>query len=181
MNELMDKTGIDGHVEELVSDYVLDLLSETQRAEFAIHISRCTNCSRLVADERQIGDLISKTIKVTAPAQGRLKELRPPVPVKRAGLLSQAPYSHQLVFAAMLIIAIFASMNLLYSQQSSSSDRPESTAYNVTSSLSGTPTRETYHPTALPYTYEAEPFGQDMLKGDLPMVTPAPAPIQAAH
>jgi hypothetical protein len=95
------------HIEEQLTDYVLDLLSGEEKRAVARHVAACEECRRAVQREREIGRLVHSVLKrTTAPRPGRLQSLMPAVPSRRSPLLALlAPYQ-QWAIACLLLVAM---------------------------------------------------------------------------
>lgn len=93
------------HIQDKISDYVLDLLSAEERRVVALHIARCESCRLAVQREREIGRLVQQTmIKVTMPDYGRLQQLMPPIPSRRSPLLALLNPYRQWAVACLLLV-----------------------------------------------------------------------------
>ncbi len=66
------------HALQLVSDYVLGLLSAEESRRVEQHAQHCPTCREAIRRERQIGALLRQTVQMAArPPAGRLEQLRP--------------------------------------------------------------------------------------------------------
>jgi hypothetical protein len=78
------------HIDRLVDDYVLDLLSMAERRVVARHAARCPRCMELLSGERRRLRLWAATFRsATAAPAGRLEALWPAV----AAAVAQSPRS----------------------------------------------------------------------------------------
>lgn len=78
------------HVDSLVTDYVLDLLSGDERRAVECHVADCPGCMDLLASAlRREARLSSMFRKSMAPASGRLEALWPQVALALEGHPSQ--------------------------------------------------------------------------------------------
>ena len=95
------------HIQHKISDYVLDLLPIEEKQLVTRHIAGCTECRQAVRQEQQIGRLIHATLNTaTRPKVNQLQSLMPPIPSRRASLLTiVAPY-RQWAIACLLIVAM---------------------------------------------------------------------------
>ena len=175
----MKETVTEEHIGSLAADYVLDLLPVEEKSSFSKHIARCPDCRQLVADERRIGALVSATVDATCKDQARLRILMPTVSDRKAGLFSRAPIYQQLAVAVVFITVFFAGLNVLFNQEIPGYTAPESTAYVSVASHTGTPAIATSSPASLLTTYETDTRVYNDLFDETPMVTPAPAPVDA--
>jgi anti-sigma factor RsiW len=169
----------DKHVGTLAADYVLGLLPAEERSSLSKHIARCPECSQLVAAERRIGTLVRTTVDATGKDQARIRSLLPHVSERKRRSFSRAPIYQQLAFAALFLISFFTGLNVLFNHEIPGSAAPETTAYVVTSSNTGTPAVATSSPTPLLTTSQVNTRVDNDSFDDQPMVTPAPAPIDA--
>lgn len=98
------------HVQDKVSNYVLDLLPAEEQRAAALHIARCEACRLAVQQEREIGRLVQQTLnKGTMPDYGRLQQLMPSVPSRRASVLSLLnPYRQWAVACLLLVVMMGA-------------------------------------------------------------------------
>lgn len=72
------------HIQNQITDYVLDLLPAEERRGVARHVAGCDACRRAVEREREIGRLVHNTVMVvTKPDYNRLRSLMPPIPARR--------------------------------------------------------------------------------------------------
>lgn len=99
------------HIEEQITDYILDLLPAEEKQVVARHITGCEVCRRAVQQEREVGRLVHNTLNaVTKPDYNRLHTLMPPVPGRRLSILALlipriAPY-RQWAVACLLLVAM---------------------------------------------------------------------------
>lgn len=95
------------HIEDQLTDYVLDLLSGEEKRAVARHVAACDECRRALQREREIGRLVHSVLKrTTAPKPGRLQSLMPTIPSGRSPLLALlAPYQ-QWAIACLLLVAM---------------------------------------------------------------------------
>jgi hypothetical protein len=95
------------HIEEQLTDYVVDLLSGEEKRVVARHVAACEECRRAVQREREIGRLVHSALNsATTPKPARLQSLMPPVPGGRSPLLALlAPY-RQWAIACLLLVAM---------------------------------------------------------------------------
>jgi anti-sigma factor RsiW len=167
----------DKHIENLAADYVLDLLPAEKKSSLSKHIARCSECRQLVAEEQRIGALVRSTVDAIGRDQTRLRSLMPPESDRKVGSFYRTPIYRQLAFAAVFLIVFFTGLNVLFNQEMPGYSTPESTAYVVTASHTGTPAIATSSSTPLIRTYEADTRVHIDHYDDEPMVTPAPAPV----
>ena len=78
------------HVDSLIDDYVLDLVSAEERRAVDQHTADCACCMKLLAQERaRTGRLISDLRDASSPPAGRLEALWPSVAVAAGIALRQ--------------------------------------------------------------------------------------------
>lgn len=105
------------HVQEQITDYVLDLLPTKEKQGVARHIAGCEACRRAVQQEREVGRLVRDTFNaVTKPDYDQLQSLMPPIPARRSSfpalLISRiGPYRQwvahlQWAVACLLLVAM---------------------------------------------------------------------------
>lgn len=175
----MKETITDEHIGNLAADYVLDLLPAEEKSTLSKHIARCSECSQLVAAERRIGAFVRATIDATGQDQARLFFLMPTVADRKVGFFNRTPIYQQLAFAVVFITVFFAGLNILLNQEIPGYAVPESTAYVSTASHTGKPEIATSTPVPLLTTYETNTRVYNDLFDKTPMVTAAPAPVDA--
>lgn len=77
------------HIEEQITDYILDLLPAEERQIVARHIGGCDTCRRAVQQEREVGRLVHNALNTASrPDYGRLQSLMPPMPTRRLSFLA---------------------------------------------------------------------------------------------
>ncbi len=108
-----------------------------------------------------------------------LRALMPPVPERNPGIFNQSFFNRQLAVAAVILVVFLAGLNVVFKQEMSGYSAPISTAYLATASLTNTPAAATLSPTPSLESDEGDSFTQPGPMEQLPLVTPAPAPIAA--
>lgn len=95
------------HIQQNISDYVLDLLSAEEKQAIARHLAGCTACREASARERQIGRLVYQTLNTAAqPKFERLQSLMPARPNRRTSILSLFTPYRQWAIASVLLVAM---------------------------------------------------------------------------
>ena len=101
------------HVTHLITDFVLDLLSEEERRKVFSHIATCQKCQLVLQQERQVGFSVLSTLSaVTKIEPNRLRQLRPLMPGIREGIFSNFGWQQQMVLATFLLLIIVGAFGI---------------------------------------------------------------------
>jgi hypothetical protein len=103
----------------------------------------------------------------------------PHVPVRRTGLLGIVTIRQQMAIAGLFLVVLLAGFNLMFKQETGGYTAPLSTAYVATASHTHTPTAATSSPTPLIRANESAAQTVPIQALSHPLITPAPAPIDA--
>ncbi|MFN2189790.1 MAG: hypothetical protein ACK2T3_13580 [Candidatus Promineifilaceae bacterium] len=174
MNDKISKQ----HIDELASSYVLDLLADELRPNVASHIAECSSCRERILAEKQIGALVSCTIRALDADRARLQSLMPAIPTRKSKGILSTPLFQQVAFAAVIMLFFLAGLNILWNQDISGLRTPESTALVRTASGTGTPTIDTLPPTPSLSALETESPVSSKQSFNPPVVAPAPVPLE---
>lgn len=100
------------HVLNLASDYVLDLLSASERSRVESHLASCLDCRHAVRRERRIGLQVRSALhRATQPDGARLRALMPPVTVGGHFPLAIS-WQKQLATVSLLMLVLLGSVGL---------------------------------------------------------------------
>lgn len=162
----------------LVSDYVLHLLSTTERERFEQHLAVCPHCHQAVLREQALVQAVRGTIAQAArPAPGRLARLMPPVATRRS--LVQRLVWQPVAALALLFILFLGGSQLNQARDNNALAHPSATFLAVTATRTPVETAtETASPTSPPGAEvgEAETVDRPIL---LPLRA-SPDPVPAA-
>lgn len=175
----MNKESVTNHIGNLAADYVLDLLPLEDKRYVSRHISLCLKCRQLVAAEERIGLLVRSAVDASGKNQAQLRPLMPRVPARRAGLFGSVTVHQQLALAGLFIVVFLAGFNLMFKQDMGGYTAPVSTAYVATASHTHTPTAATSSPTPIIRTDTGPVLALSVQSENIPIITPAPSPIEA--
>lgn len=102
------------HIQPLITDYVLDLLPESERRRLESHLSQCAGCREAVAREEGLEMLVRQTVQLaTQPLPARLQALRPAVIPRRP---SRSTRLARQLAPAMLFLILIAGLALQVTQ-----------------------------------------------------------------
>lgn len=175
----MNEESITKHIGNQAADYVLDLLPQRDKRTISKHLSQCIKCRQVVAAEERIGLLVRSTVEASGQSRAQINALMPQAPLRRTGFLGNVTIRQQLAFAGLVLVVFLAGFNLMFKQETGGYTAPISTAYVATAMHTHTPTAATSSPTPLIRTNEgaAQPIPIQVLSH--PLITPAPAPVDA--
>lgn len=130
------------HVLPSISDYVLDLLPGTERRRVELHAAECATCRQALNSERQLGDLVRRTVQAaTETGYGRLPQLMPAIPSHRPAKASHwQPPQRQLALAGLLLLLLIGTFGLRYGQTRRAWQPPLPTAVVSTATSTATAT-----------------------------------------
>ncbi|MBK8933657.1 MAG: zf-HC2 domain-containing protein [Chloroflexi bacterium] len=130
------------HVLPLISDYVLDLLPGSERRRVELHAAECAACRQALKSERQLGDLVRRTVQAaTEPGYGRLPQLMPAIPSRRPAKASHRQHpQRQLALAGLLLLLLIGTFGLRFGQTRRAWQPPLPTAVVSTATITSTAT-----------------------------------------
>ncbi|MCP5099302.1 MAG: zf-HC2 domain-containing protein [Chloroflexi bacterium] len=106
------------HIQPKLTDYVLDLLPRPERQVVEWHVAHCAKCEQALKNERLIGTMMQRTLKqATQPANGRLRQLMPPIPQKQQRTLLGFAMQRQLASLCVMLLLIVGGFGWYESQQ----------------------------------------------------------------
>ncbi|MEM7115579.1 MAG: anti-sigma factor [Chloroflexota bacterium] len=164
------------HIHNQTSDYVLGLLSSTQRQQVESHAHHCPDCQEALQAEKQLAQTIRSTLHVaTQPAPRRLRQLMPAIPQQKTAVPWLQRYQKQLAPVALLLFLLLGSLGWNATQQTDwRNPQPAFLALTATSTQAPTATA-----TDLPEAIEPTSTAVAEAPSDQP-VTPAPNPTPIA-
>ncbi len=137
----MKETNIEFHVNHLVSDYIFDLLSDEQNYLVASHVAHCSDCNKVLQQERQIGRLIHETLsELSKPDPRRLQQLRPMAGLQPSRQTLEQ-WQFRLAIVTLLLLIIFGALSFQFQLQNSVWQPHMSTAYSTSATMTNTPTQ----------------------------------------
>jgi hypothetical protein len=107
----MNRNNNGGHIDEMVTDYVLDLLSIEERLIIHSHVAECPRCQHVVESHRQIGVAIKQTIansSLNELIENNTSSYAYKIPQKRLATLLQI--QRQIVLAGIALVLLVASI-----------------------------------------------------------------------
>ncbi len=130
-----------GHVKNLMTDYILGLLPDKQAIYLKTHIAECSLCRRELWIERQIGAEIRSTLAaISIPDEHQLDKLMPPAPQLKSGWRQARHLKAGLAIASALVIISLTTIGLQAGFGQNSWLYPSPTAYSTTTLVTDTPT-----------------------------------------
>ncbi|HSG15964.1 MAG TPA: zf-HC2 domain-containing protein, partial [Anaerolineae bacterium] len=135
------------HVVGLISDYVLELLPGDESERVTAHLSRCPECRRAMATERQVGQSVRSTLQATSDIdQTRLRQAMPRPPVNADPDQRLLAWSPGLAAVGILLLIMCGTLVLYLNHRpagwSSTPPAALSTAVITTNTPTQTATRE---------------------------------------
>lgn len=99
-------------LQELLGDYVLDLLPPAQAWHVSGHLATCAACRRRVEQERRVGNWVAETVSAaTAIDASRLHALMPRPPIQARAGYSPPTWTRQLVpLTVVLLVLLFGAL-----------------------------------------------------------------------
>ncbi|MFZ0544920.1 MAG: zf-HC2 domain-containing protein [Candidatus Promineifilaceae bacterium] len=104
------------HIQDKITDYILDTLPAGEKQAVTRHIAGCLQCRRAVEQEREIGRLVHHTLSaVTRPNHERLSTLMPAIPQRPSILALLIPklnlprhwaFQYQWALACLFLVAM---------------------------------------------------------------------------
>ena len=130
------------HVRTMLSDYVLELLPGDKSAEVGAHITRCPDCRRALARERNVGRLVQNTLdEMPTPAQDRMQQLMPPPPAGRGRAKLLLAFSPGWAAAGIMLLIICSTFLLYLNQRPGIWTFTSPTAWSTAVIMTDTPTQ----------------------------------------
>jgi anti-sigma factor RsiW len=182
---------MNNHVNHLLPDYVLNLLSRIERQAVEQHTAVCVRCQKALQAEREMSQLVRLTLQTaTQPANGRLSHLMPAIPTqKRHWPLMMMGWQRQLAVVAMLVMILAGSFGMwngrsenIWGVGSSSTLTATATSTQDATATSAQQTiqaQETLAAEEMEITAVASPAKQATIQAYI-TATPAPRPIPVA-
>ncbi|MBN1316816.1 MAG: zf-HC2 domain-containing protein [Anaerolineales bacterium] len=79
------------HIDALIDDYILDILTEKERQAAEMHIRNCSRCrQKIVKERKRTRKLVNELCLVSTPPAGRIEALLPSI-MMRTGLENSLP------------------------------------------------------------------------------------------
>jgi anti-sigma factor RsiW len=101
------------HIEHLIPQYTLELLSKKESKAVSDHLEVCTDCRATLKSERQmVVDIRDSITAAVAHDNKRLQELMPPLPAAKDKILDNFGWQRQLAVVGFLLILVFGSLAL---------------------------------------------------------------------
>jgi anti-sigma factor RsiW len=103
------------HVNQQLSDYVLNLLPRLERQAVEQHTAVCVPCQKALQAEREMSQMVRYTLNTaTQPANGRLAHLMPAIPTarKQSAVTMFVGWQRQLAVAGLLFVILFGSLGV---------------------------------------------------------------------
>jgi anti-sigma factor RsiW len=98
-----------GHVDDLLSDYVLGLLTDVESQRISEHAASCERCRRLILQERDLLQLVRTTLAAASrPSANQLDRLMPATPPGPLPTRLELVGRRSLTLAALTLIILFA-------------------------------------------------------------------------
>lgn len=99
------------HIEHLISEYSLELLSKKESETVSDHLAVCKHCRLALQNERQlVQDIRDSIAAATAPDRVRLQQLMPPLPAAQDHILDSFGWQRQLAIISFLLILVFGGL-----------------------------------------------------------------------
>ncbi len=126
------------HPSKNLSDYVLDLLSPSERQRVERHLASCDRCRRALREERNLLRNVRQTLHLaSSPSTTQLNQLMPPVPEasrrRRFGTVLRP------ALAASVVVALFV-LSLQFYMPGTNGAVPAPTATHLAATATSTPT-----------------------------------------
>jgi len=170
----------------LASDYVLDLLSPSERSRVESHLVSCLVCRQAVHREQRSGQQVRLALhRATQPDGARLGALMPAVP--GGGHVPFAvPWQKQLVMVSLLVVMFLGSVGLWQMRGDDVSGAASPTLMMVTATTGGWAT-STAAVTGVPSKTSSAsqvvatlPMEREPSATPVPQIMPEDAPVSAA-
>jgi hypothetical protein len=99
------------HIEHLIPEYSLELLSKQESKAVSDHLMACTDCRIALQKEREIVLEIRDSITAaTAHDRRRLQEIMPPLPAAKDHSRDTFGWRRQLAIVGFLLLLVFGSL-----------------------------------------------------------------------
>lgn len=142
---------IQQHPSSLLSDYVLDLLSLSERRQVEQHLAACPRCRAAVQEERAlVHDVRATLLRAGDAAPARLRQLMPEPPRRRTMALQ---YVFWRPIAAMALVLVLVVGLTQWNQPGAGAPFAQPSATTMAATMTHTP--EAYTPTATGTTISA--------------------------
>lgn len=129
------------HVKHNLTDYVLGLVSDTEKRFIAQHIAGCPECQLALSEERQIGIVVRDALnQATHPDYLRLQTIRPSWPNERAHSFFGPNWQPKFALIGLLLILIFGFIGIQPQLGSRSSNETAPVQYVTLAAVTDTPT-----------------------------------------
>lgn len=175
-----------GHVDSLLSDYVLGLLTDVESQRISEHAASCERCRRLILQERDFLRLVRTSIAAASrPSAKQLNRLMPATPPGPVPARLELVGRRSLTLAVLMLVVLFAGVIMPLWQGSSRAPAYAPTALKtaivatytptLTATLDGAPQLS---PSALAQLRTVAP--EDVapkVDAPTPVITPNPPPL----
>lgn len=137
MTEISDSR----HVVSLLTDYVLELLPGDESDQVTAHLSRCQECQRAMAAERQVGLAVKTTLRAASSVdQARLRRSMPLPPVTVNPVQALLTWSPGLAAIGILLLIIGSTLVFYLNQRPAGWSSTPPAAYSTAVMMTNTPT-----------------------------------------
>jgi len=166
------------HIEHLIPEYSLNLLSNQESKEVIAHLAICHDCQIALQKERQLLlEIRNSMTAATTYDRRRLQEIMPAIPAGQIQILGKYGWQPQLAIIGFLLLLVFGSLTI---QRELSTDIwvSRAPAFQPTTILAtDTPTQTsvaTRPESSISPVMEPTPVSEDLLNVPRPALAPAP-------